>query len=181
MVYLIIVVALLVIIAPIMAILPSRDQKARMEKRKTAMSKGIGVDLVKLEDPDPDREKYLSGTGKPLERKLSVAAYRVQRSKPASWQQLARFRWSAQRFPMKSLQPISNGWFASFESEGSFPNDIKEFLEAKLGEFATDVVKVEEINYILTVYWHEQSDVAQIIDFLKGCAELSLLPNGVQE
>ena len=67
MIYLIIALVMLAIIAPIVRVLPSKQEKARMAKRRMAMTEGIGVELLKIEDPDPDPAKYRSGTGKALE------------------------------------------------------------------------------------------------------------------
>ena len=93
MVYLIGLFVLLMIAAPIIAILPSAEQKAQMEKRKLAMASNVRVEFTHIDDPDPDPQKYLSNTGVPLERRLAVKAYRLSLRRPAHWRETPSNNW----------------------------------------------------------------------------------------
>ena len=59
MIYLIIGFALLLIIAPIFAILPSARQKEQMNMRRKAMAEGVSVELTSIQDPVPNQDKYI--------------------------------------------------------------------------------------------------------------------------
>ena len=80
--YLIVVGILLMIVAPIMAVLPTPSQRKKMALRKAAMSLGINVEITSIDDPDPLQAKYLSSSGKQLPPILNVVAYRVQYVRP---------------------------------------------------------------------------------------------------
>ena len=82
--YLIVILILFFVVAPIVAILPSKRQKQQMAFRQSARAAGVSVALVKIEDPDSDRDKYLSATGRPLPRDLACVAYRRPRKKVIS-------------------------------------------------------------------------------------------------
>ena len=58
MVYLIIGIAILLIIVPIFAVLPSAKQKAQMALRQQAQRAGVNVGLTQINDPQPDQPKY---------------------------------------------------------------------------------------------------------------------------
>ena len=170
MVYLIIVFAILLIAAPIMAVLPSKRDKERMKKRQTAMRAGISVEMAIIDDPDPDPQKYLSTTGKPIPRKLSVAAYRIQRAKPKNRMANETPVWVALRYKDRHRTKLSRHWYwqgAAPEPEISL---ISEYLVRQLDRLPPDAVKVEEKNYFISSYWHEDGEVQEVIDFLKRCA-----------
>ena len=97
MVYLLIGGILLLIVAPIIRILPSRRQKEQMALRRTASSNGLTVELTHIDDPDPDPEKYLSNTGRPLPRVMAVIAYRKPVKKPAEWRRIPAVDWCVVR------------------------------------------------------------------------------------
>lgn len=170
MVYLIIAVVLLIIIAPIAAVLPSKRDKARMVKRRAAMAKGISVEMTHIEDPDLDPEKYLSTTGKPLERKLAVAAYRLQRRKPPGHDDRAEAKWAALAYPARKRAPITERWVWQETEPGIELTEIKKFLAANLDSLPADVVRAEEKNNFISAYWHEDGEVQEVIDFLERCA-----------
>lgn len=170
MVYLIIGFAILLIAAPIMAVLPSKQDKARMKKRQTAMRAGISVEMTIIDDPDPDPQKYLSTTGKPIPRKLSVAAYRIQRSKPKDRIASEPPSWVVLRFMDRHRTKLSRYWYwqgAALEPD-KFP--IAEYLSHQLDRLPPDTVKVEEKNHFISSYWQEAGEVQEVIDFLKRCA-----------
>ena len=66
MIYIIIGLVLLLIAAPIIAVLPSKRQKEQMKLRQQAMAQGISVELTSIDDPIPEQKKYITGTGKQL-------------------------------------------------------------------------------------------------------------------
>ena len=97
MVYVIIGVALLFIIVPIIAVLPSARQKEQMRMRAAARKAGIAVELTSIEDPEPAQDKYISPTGRALEPVLKTAAWRVQRDRGRGWRELPPVAWCGVR------------------------------------------------------------------------------------
>jgi len=176
--YILIAFLMLVIIAPIIAILPSAKQKAQMAKRQQAMAGGIQVELTKIDDPDPDPEKYLSNTGKPLERRMSVAAYRIPRKRPVDWRQAPSTDWAANRVRQGSevigAAVPAVGWLWDGSPDASLANDLSEFIAANLVGLPNDVARVEEKKYVISVFWQETDEVSQIIDFLESCAAVRI-------
>lgn len=182
MAYVIIGIVLLLIIAPILAILPNARQKAQMAKRQQAMKQGVRVELTHLEDPDPDPGKYLSNTGRPLERKLAVAAYRIQRPRSVNWRQYPSSDWQLDQSKLE-------GWVWNIKPHRDIPNDLTEFVSEHLelmandlaNDLSIDLVRVEEKKFTVSVYWHERGEVKPVIDFLKGCIALNIIPPETDE
>ncbi len=176
MVYVGIGFILLLIIVPVLAILPSAKQKEQMAKRQRAMAQGIGVDLTRTEDPDPDPEKYLSNTGKPLERKISVAAYRIQRQQPDNWRRSVFPEWEIERVASQQSDDPGFGWRWVKEPQETTPNELTEFIRSNIPGFANDVVRIEEKKSIISIYWNEVGEEQEAIDFLKSCAAIDVTP-----
>ncbi|MEX0940919.1 MAG: hypothetical protein WD002_00065 [Pseudomonadales bacterium] len=176
MAYLAIAVILLVIIAPILAILPSKRQKEQMFLRKKAMADGFSVELTRIDDPDPDPEKYLSNTGKPLERVMSVAAYRFPRRKPPDWRRLPNINWALVRRRNAVGQGLPANWVWDEPPPGEMSRELRAYIAGSLQKLPDDVVRVDESKYVISVYWTERGGevgVAAIITFVKACAEIS--------
>ena len=176
MVYIIIVVVMLLILAPIIAILPSRTQKEKMAKRRAAMGRGVGVGLTQIEDPDPDPQKYVTATGKPIERKLSVACYELRRKLPLNWRTPLDIRWAVQQFPGEEpalLQRWHWTYQPSIES-----SELRDFLRETLPGLPSDTVMIEEAGGVVRYYWHEQGDEQVVSSFLESCVSLSLVNPG---
>ena len=172
MVYLIGLFVLLMIAAPIIAILPSAEQKAQMEKRKLAMAQNVRVEFTHIDDPDPDPEKYISNTGRPLERKLAVKAYRMALRRPSEWREEPSSNWAFIR-RLGQSDGTKNGFLIPYwESEDvpddGFPEKWRVFFEERIPGFPDDVVRVEENNFIVSVYWQEQGDVKELLEFLSA-------------
>lgn len=175
MAYFIIGFVLLLIIAPMFAILPSARQKKQMRFRKEAMGQGIGVELTRIDDPIPDRDKYLSSTGKPLAPILGVAAYSLTRPKSDEWRISPRIDWILER--KAEISPDLPGhwhWHKSRPAEMS--REFEDFLVRELPSLPGDVVKIQEVNDRLVIYWHELSNeegFASLVAFLRGCIAIS--------
>ena len=176
MAYIIIGFILLLIIAPIIAILPSARQKAMMAKRTEAMAKNIRIDLTQIEDPDPNPEDYISNTGKPLDRKCAVAAYRIPRTRSGNWRQLPSIDWAVNRVRAESNEDPVKGWRWERQPDKKTSNDLNEFIVSNLTGLPNDVMRVEEKKFLISVYWKETGEVQETIDFLTGCAEINILP-----
>ena len=164
MTYFIIALVVALIITPILSIIPSKHQRALAQIRQMARTEGLRIDLVKLEDPDPDPDRYVSGTGRPLARKLSVAAWRLPRPRPKDWQSLAIPPWEIVR--------VGNEW--RWVGDPPAPEGFANYVSEELITLPSDIVKVEERNYLLTVYWREHADSISadlVIRFLKSCIE----------
>lgn len=176
MTYLIIGFILLLIIAPLFAILPSARQKEQMNMRKEAMAKGISVELTSIHDPIPHQEKYISNTGKRLEPILKVAAYRVGRKKPRHWRLSPAIDWELERGE-DSSPDLPGTWCWSQAKPDALSKEMGNFLVNEIASLPDDVVKIDEMNYVLSVYWHERSGEAGLsstVRFLNGCIEIPL-------
>ncbi len=174
MTYLIIGFVLLMVIAPIFAILPSARQKEQMKLRKLAMGQGIGVGLTTITDPIPKQDKYLSSTGQPLDPILSVAAYRLARPASRGWKKAESVDWSVER-RADPTGGLPQTWHWAGAKPALMSPDFDYFLVRELPLLPAEVVKIEEKNNVVTVYWHERSGEAGlglIIGFLQRCTEI---------
>ena len=185
MTYLIIAIALLFVIAPIFAILPSGRQKEQMKLRRSAMSKGISVELTRIQDPNPHQDKYLSNTGKPLDPVLSIAAYRKGRPRPKQWRISPRIDWTLENDEIRSTDlhssELPGNWHWVPSKPSDLSDDFESFLKQELESLPADLVKIDDKNYFLSVYWHESSGdegLAAIVRFLDACTkQLSYEPD----
>jgi hypothetical protein len=68
-------------------------------------------------------------------------------------------------------------WHWSHSKPKEISQEFEEFLCRELASLPDDVVKIQEVNYLLIVYWHESSSekgLASIVRFLQGA--LSIYP-----
>lgn len=173
MVYVLIGVVLLVIIVPIIGVLPSARQKEQMALRRKAMAEGLSVELTRIEDPDPDPEKYRSVTGKALEPAMSVTAYRILRPTPRNWRQAPRVDWAVVRRAGAPGGELPPGWTWENELSKDMSNELKSFIANGLQKMPNDVVRVDEVRRVISVYWNERDGedaLNEVIHFLKECA-----------
>jgi len=169
--YLIIILILFFVVAPIVAILPSKRQKQQMAFRQSARAAGVSVALVKIEDPDSDRDKYLSATGRPLPRDLACVAYRRPRKKVISQIPIPVPGWSVSRD--KSLDNQLT-WIET--DTGDIDPIFLQFIESHLSDLPADVIRLDETAGLVSVYWHERSDeqgLAKLLGFLNEFVTLS--------
>ena len=169
--YLIIILILFFVVAPIVAILPSKRQKQQMAFRQSARAAGVSVALVKIEDPDSDRDKYLSATGRPLPRDLACVAYRRPRKKVISQIPIPVPGWSVSRD--KSLDNQLT-WIET--DTGDIDPIFLQFIESHLSDLPADVIRLDETAGLVSVYWHERSDeqgLAKLLGFLNEVVTLS--------
>ena len=167
------------IIAPAYALLPSARQKSQMVMRREAMGEGIGVELVRIDDPDPDPEKYLSPTGRQLDRSIAVAAYRLPRPMPGGWKKPSLVAWTLVRTG-KEFSDLPDGWQWAEGDANELPQVLTVFIENRISRIPDDVIRIDEINGIVSMYWHEsdaEGAVGKVIDFLKDCCDLQLYQN----
>ncbi len=182
--YLIIGVILLVVVAPIFAILPSTRQRQQARMRKEARAGGVSVELTSIEDPDPDPERYLTATGRPMERRLAVVAWRVTRKRPQDWRLAPQINWTYERVSGAAEANLPQGWRGQFEtsvedegdSELNGAAELDSLLRASLDDLPGDVAKIEETKYLVSVYWNErnEADAVRIITFLKRCTAVDV-------
>jgi hypothetical protein len=176
MAYLLIGFILLLIIAPMFALLPSARQKEQMNLRNAATGKGIIVELTSILDPIPRQDKYISNTGKRLEPLLKVVAYRVSRKKPRHWRLQPSVDWGLERGD-EDAPELPGTWRWNPLKSDDLPLKIERFLVSELASLPDDVVKIDEINRVLSIYWHERSGddgLAVIVRFLNGCIEIPI-------
>jgi hypothetical protein len=169
--YLIVIFVLLLVIAPIISILPSKRQKQQMNFRQEARALGVNVALVKIDDPDSDKEKYLSATGRPLPRELDCIAYRKPRRRNDQLMGAKIPDWAL--FRDKSTDDQLR-WVDG--PPASMDTNLRAEIEHRANNLPTDVVRIDEIAQLVTIYWHERSDelgLANIFDFLKVIVALS--------
>lgn len=162
--YFFIALVVALIVAPIVSIIPSKHQRALSQIRQMARAAGLRVDLVKVEDPDPDPDRYISGTGRPLARELSVAAWRLPRPRPRDWRSMPLVEWEIVR--------VGGEW--RWIGDPPTPDGFASYVAEELITMPSGIVKVEEKSYQLTVYWHEHADQISadlVIRFLKSCLE----------
>ncbi|MCB1692900.1 MAG: hypothetical protein KDI19_09045 [Pseudomonadales bacterium] len=175
MVYLLIGGILLLIVAPIIRILPSRRQKEQMALRRTASSNGLTVELTHIDDPDPDPEKYLSNTGRPLPRVMAVIAYRKPVKKPAEWRRIPAVDWCVVRRQGGKATGLPEGWDWDVPLPAHANTKLASFVVGALTTLPDDAVKVEERSWIVSVYWNERGGVEglnAIIDFSKTVSDI---------
>ncbi|MFT7684873.1 MAG: hypothetical protein ACI9FB_000214 [Candidatus Azotimanducaceae bacterium] len=179
MVYLISIFVFLMILAPVLAILPSAKQRDQLKKRKLAMARGVRVQLTHIDDPDQDPAKYLSNTGKPLARKLPIVAYRLARPRPEMWREGVVNEWALHRDLRGSESTFFDfgvrGWHCVDRPPNGFEESWKNFFQLKLPRLPADVVRVEEKKYMLTIFWNEEGEVDEILEFLSTCAQLTIV------
>ena len=169
--YLIVILILFFVVAPIIAILPSKRQKQQMAFRQSARAAGVSVALVKIEDPDSDRDKYLSATGRPLPRDLACVAYRRPRKKVISQIPIPVPGWRVSRD--KSLDNQLT-WIET--DTGDIDPIFLQFIESHLSDLPADVIRLDETAGLVSVYWHERSDeqgLAKLLGFLNEVVTLS--------
>ena len=169
--YLIVFLILLLVVAPIVSILPSKRQKQQMIFRRDARAAGINVALVKIDDPDSDKEKYLSATGRPLPKDLNCVAYRKPRKKTKNW--------SGDKLPDWVMVRDKSG-DGHLRWQGDSAENIDPGFRQAVEEWTTrlpaDIVRIDETSQLVSIYWHEHSDeqgLQNIFQFLNFIVTLS--------
>lgn len=169
--YIIIGVVVLMIVAPILRILPSKRQKAVMAQRRVAMAEGVMVDITVIDDPNPLQEKYRAASGRRMEPRLEIAAWRRACKRSNTWQKEILMDWCAERHfePAGGIALVAD-WYWTAPAEVSLvPAQKRQLLGERLGQLPDDVVRVEEKNGAVTVYWREREEdeaVRLVLDFL---------------
>lgn len=168
MTYFFIGLAILLIIGPIFALLPSKRQKAQLALRKVARERGLSVELTQVDDPDPQPGAYISATGKRLPQVKACIAYRVQRKRQDTWQKLPRVNWAIARRSETSYD-LAEGWSWIDTDTDTLSPQFVETLKNLLRLLPADTFKVDEVGSVASIYWTEQGDegdVAAIHEFL---------------
>ena len=171
MTYILIGLVLLFVVVPIISILPNEEQRALMKVRKTAMSRGIGVELTTIPDHAAQAEKRVSGSGRPMTPVLKVAAYRRYRKRPQSRHDLPAISWSVLKAD-EGDDALPGKW--KWQEQPALQNaqSLKLFLAEKLEHLPESVVSVTEKNRAISVNWVESADTSQseiIFSFLDDC------------
>lgn len=177
MAYVIIVFVVLLLVAPIIALRPSERSREQSRLRRAAMSEGLQTNLTTIADPDPDPEKYLSGTGKPLPREIKLIAYRLGRRRPNNWRKRPTISWVIVRRAGAEASDLPATWQWEASLPDSASDELRSFLTNRIGGLPDDVVRVEEEDYTISVYWREKGGteaLEAIVSFLKDCRETPL-------
>ena len=130
--YLIIVGILLMVVAPVIAVLPNPSQRKKMALRKAAMSLGINVEITSIDDPDPLQAKYLSSSGKRLPSNLKVVAYRVHCVRPTEWDDPRRRNWVIERRLDNEEGELPGAWCWKGEPPPELSEKLLSFIKAGL-------------------------------------------------
>ena len=173
--YLIVAGILLMVVAPIIAVLPSPNQKRKMVLRRAAMNLGITVEITNIDDPHPFQEKYLTNLGKRLPPVLEVVAYRVHRPRRMEWNGDRRRNWLIERRADNEKGELPGTWCWGSEDTPELSSKLLTFIISNLESLPEDVVRVEECSRFISVYWHECGDkkaLQTIHYFLESCGKL---------
>ena len=173
--YLIIVGILLMVVAPVIAVLPNPSQRKKMVLRKAAMSLGINVEITSIDDPDPLQAKYLSSSGKRLPSNLKVVAYRVHCVRPTEWDDPRRRNWVIERRLDNEEGELPGAWCWGSEQPPELSAKLLSFIVLNLESLPQDVIRVDERSRIISIYWQELGDeqgLQTIHYFLENCGKL---------
>ena len=173
--YLIIVGILLMVVAPVIAVLPNPSQRKKMALRKAAMSLGINVEITSIDDPDPLQAKYLSSSGKRLPSNLKVVAYRVHCVRPMEWNDPRRRNWVIERRLDNEEGELPGAWRWRGEPPSELSEKLLSFIILNLESLPQDVIRVDECSRIISIYWQELGDekgLQTIHYFLENCGKL---------
>lgn len=168
MIYFFIGLAILLIIGPIFALLPSKRQKAQLALRNVARKRGLAVELTQIDDPDPQPGDYISATGKRLPQVKKCIAYRVQRKPQETWQNLPNINWAIAR-KSETSDDLAEGWCWIDTDSDTLSPQFVQTLKNLLRLLPADTFKVDEVGSVASIYWTEQGDeqdVAAIHEFL---------------
>ena len=176
MAYVMIAVVLLLILVPMMSVLPSKRQRARMAMRQVARAAGISVELTTI---DTAGDPHVSSG-------LKVVAWRCQRRRAQDWRRLPQVAWCLRKSrsaPGQTSPEARWVWVDVGPAAGDLPTTsthlsaaLRTWLETQVPLLPGDVEQVEEAGYNVAVYWHEREPgtETQVIDFLKNCTEMPL-------
>ena len=164
--YLLIVVVILLIVASLFSILPSARQRQQLKMRQAARLAGVSVDLMTIDDPNPNQDKYISHIGHAIPARLKVVAYRIKRIRRPEWHLLPDIQWRMER-------QLDGDWLW-VSKKPHLSRELKNFLDDAKRSLPGDVLKVEESSSNIILYWHERTAGSEdnILNFLKKCAEL---------
>ena len=172
--YLIVIFILLLVLAPIVSILPSKRQKQQMNFRRDARAAGVTVALVTIEDPDSDKEKYLSATGRPLPRDLKCVAYRKPREKEQNRIGTKMPDWVLVR------DKSGDGKLQWLDDSGDLINpNFRQEIEDWVNRLPDDIIRIDEASQLVSIYWQERTDeqsLPDLFDFLNFIVTLSPCP-----
>ena len=103
---------------------------------------------------------------------LSVLAYRMARKTPQSWRKPTTVNWAIERRVSSVDAYLPDTWSWGEKKPENMSEELVDFIATEIILLPDDVVRVDEINRIISIYWHERSDsdgVQQIAKFLDGC------------
>ena len=182
MTWVIIVGILALVIAPLFAILPNARQRQQARMRAAARAAGINVSITTIEDPDPDPERYISASGRPLERKLPVTAWRRPRSRPNDWRKREYPVWAFARVKGASEAGLPDGWTEVIPMVGEEMAALRKWAQVALEQLPPDVVQVGEQTFVVSVYWHERSEETfdTVAGFLQDAAGTTVFRPSVE-
>ncbi len=169
MIYLGIALVVLLLVAPIVALLPSARQREQMALRRQAMAAGLRTELTTIDDPDPDQDRYVSVTGKRLEPKLKCIAYRLSRPRPPAWRDLPAVEWSL-------IRVKDGGWRWQDAPSEALSRTLAEAIPGVAREMPADAVRIDESHYVISVYWLEQGGSEGLDAIVTGLKTLAGTP-----
>lgn len=173
---------LALVIAPLFAILPNARQRQQARMRAAARAAGINVSITTIEDPDPDPERYVSASGRSLERKLPVTAWGRPRSRPRDWRKRQQPEWAFARVEGTQEAGLPPGWSEVNPMAGEEMQALRKGVIAALDQLPDDVVQVGEQGFVVSVYWHERSEETfdTVAGFLQDAAGATVFRPSVE-
>jgi hypothetical protein len=77
------------------------------------------------------------------------------------------------RYEHEGRVHFTEDWYWSSREASLVSGPLSDHLSNHLSKLPGDVVRVEEKNKFISLYWHEAGDVSEVIDFLKRTAEIN--------
>ena len=176
MTYLIIGVVLLLVIGPLFAILPNARQRQQARMRAAARGAGINVSITSIEDPDPDPKRYVTASGRELDRQLPITAWGRPRKRPSDWRSRPQPAWAFARVNGSVEAGLPPGWSEVTPVSGEAVDALREQVVSALPGLPDDVVQVGEEGFVVSVYWREKDEEAfdTVVGFLQDAAGVAV-------
>ena len=113
-----------------------------------------------------------------------VFAYRMPRRRNEANYEQPPSHWQLVRRGGPAAPALPAGWQWQDTDLQQLNAPLRHFLETRIAALPADVKRLEESKFIISVYWQEREDgvgLTKIIDFLKDCAALKVIPDATQQ
>ena len=69
---------------------------------------------------------------------------------------------------------LISGWVSEQVPDEGFSEEWRILFEERIPLLPDDVVRIEENNFIISIYWQERGNVDELLVFLSACGNLRL-------